>query len=229
MTILFLDDYHVGDPLFLADLGRRLSKLGESGRTIILHRVEEAVSRALEDAGHEERPTVAERGVREVNQGIARRLIEEGVPAVSIQGSDRGLFRIEDETSSDVVVTGGSWLLQMIGTGTIPVVSPLAKGDGPGGVSVVDPVQCGVLLVELIRTANSGMVQCVVFCSNRKGGLFQKSEMIERIESSRLRAFDAVADIEAAERFAPLVDRMVATNSVSLAKGPVWPGTEIIP
>jgi hypothetical protein len=207
--LLFLDDYHVGDPLFLADLGRRLSKFGQDGRTVIVHRVGEAVDRGLENSDPRDRALITEKTIRETNHGIVRRLTEEGVPAVSIQGSDRGLFR----SRNDRLTTNAGWLLRMIWTGSIPVVSPLAVG-APGAVGA-DPVECAVAIARFAE--RSGGVQAVLFCSTRKGGLFHDGVRLDAIAVSDLADHVGTIDVEAAARLVLVVDRLIATNSLGVA------------
>ncbi|MFV1980004.1 MAG: hypothetical protein ACC655_02530 [Rhodothermia bacterium] len=224
-TLLFLDDCHVGDPLFLADLGRRLSKLGRDGRTVIVHRVGEAVDRELENSNPRDRILTTEKTIRETNHGIARRLTQEGVPAVSIQGSDRGLFRTGDPSSpasaplrrasprqAHRLSTNATWLLAMIGTGSIPVVSPLALG--PAGAEAVDPVECAREIAHL--AASAGDVHAALFCSTRKGGLFQDGVRLGSITVSDLANQAEIIDVEAAVTLVKAVDRLVATNSVGV-------------
>ena len=265
ITLLFLDDYHVGDPLFLADLGRRLSKLGPKARILIVHRAGEAVTRALEGADTDSRATITERTIRETNQGIARRLTEEGVPAVSIQGSDRGLFRLSSQQAavdnkqepaisnqaSEIrplsgtrhpasgtflmapgtrhlahlsrLSTNAGWLLAMIGTGSIPVISPLMLGDT--GVEPADPVACAAAIAGAVRTkiASEGLegswersLQAVLFCSTRKGGLFWDGHRQDSVPVSDLDKFAGTIDTEVAAGLIGCVDRLVATNSAGL-------------
>lgn len=219
-TLLFLDDYHVGDPLFLADLGRRLLTLGPAGRTLIVHRAGEGVERELEGSDPADRKEIIERAIRHVNQGITRRLIEEGVPAVSVQGSDRSLFRHGDELS----IGKADWLIQIIETGAVAVISPLATSDS--GVDEADPVECAVQVARLVSVR--GKVHCAVFCSNRKAGLFKDKIRLETVEVSDLDEYTKTIDHGAAARLAQVADRLVATNSVSLAKGPILEGTQIV-
>lgn len=216
-TLLFLDDYHVGDPLFLADLGRRLSKLGSAGRTLIVHRASEQVAKNLEAADDDDQDAIVERTIRETNQGVTRRLIEEGVPAVSVQGSDRPLLKM----GATLSLGSSGWLLGMVDLGSVAVISPLAESDE--GVKSVDPVDVACKIAELM--ADRGDVQCAVFCSTRKEGLFRDGVRIDQLSVRDVRDFGDVIDTDAAEKLAEVVDRLVATNSVALAKGQVLPGT----
>jgi len=228
ITLLFLDDRHVGDPLFLADLGRRLSKFGRDGRTVIVHRVGEAVDRGLENSDPRDQALITEKTIRETNHGIVRRLTEEGAPAVSIQGSDRGLFRTADSGQRTTdggqrLATNANWLFEMIDLGSIPVVSPLAVGAA--GVQAVDPVDCAA---EIARSAASpGGVQAALFCSTRKGWLFQGGARPESTMVSDLVNHADTIDVEAAVALVKAVERLVATNSLGVVAGLSVNGTVI--
>ena len=120
-----------------------------AAKTVILHRVEEAVEGALENVEREDDAAVlAERAIRETNQAITRRLTEEGVPAVSVQGSDHGLFEVDGgDSPQSVRAAGADWLRRTVGLGTIPVISPIARIAGEVALTrTVDPVDCATTL-----------------------------------------------------------------------------------
>jgi hypothetical protein len=219
ITLLFLDDYHVGDPLFLSDLGRRLSKLGPAGRTLIVHRASEQVEKALEGAAEDDRDEIVERTIRETNQGVTRRLIEEGVPAVSVQGSDRPLLKLAPTLS----LGSTRWLIGMVDLGSVAVISPLAESDE--GVKAVDPAEVAYKIAQLV--VGRDVVQFAVFCSTRKEGLFRDGTRIDQISVTELRDFGDIVDIDAATRLVQVANRTVVTNSVAIAKGPPLPGTVV--
>jgi acetylglutamate kinase len=206
ITLFFLDDYHLGDPLFLANLGRRLATFGSEGRFVVVHRDGEAKD---------------EKTVRETNQGVARRLIEEGVPAVSIQGSDRGLLVVGES----VVASSAAWLPSMVETGTVPVISPLAvRGDQ---IEAADPVQCAVAIADVLRAR--GALRGIVFCSTGKAGLFRDGKRIDAIPVADLEPHTNTIDVAAAKGLARKVDHLVATNWVGILDTSASKGTVISP
>ena len=215
---LFLDDYHAGDPLFLADLGRRLSTRGPAGCTVIFHATDEEVNRELEawdeeDAGS--RGLVVDRAIRQTNQTITRRLIEEGVPAVAILGSSKGLLTGDDAHG---VKTGRTeWFNQVISSGTIPVVSPLATAGA---------VVCAGALVRAL--ASAGSVESALFCRDRKQGLYRDGRRLERVSFEELSSFESQIDTKAAKALAKIADRVVATNSAAVSEVGGILGTEIL-
>lgn len=185
---------------------------------MIVHRVGEAVDRGLENSDPRHRALITEKTIRETNHGIVRRLSEEGAPAVSIQGSDRGLFR-----TGDRLTTNAGWLLAMIETGSIPVVSPLAIGAA--GVEEADPIECAQAIAG--AGASTGGVQAALFCSTRKGGLFQRGVRLESTMVSDLVNHAGTIDVEAAAALVKAVDRLVATNSLGVVAGLSVNGTVI--
>lgn len=218
-TLLFLDDYHVGDPLFLADLGRRLSRRDQGGGTVIVHSARDAVNREMEGIPAGGRSVVTERAIREANQGITRRLTEEGVPAVSIQGSDRRLL-VRDGT---IRVRQADWLLKSVSLGAVPVISPLVHSIS--GIEGAEASECAAAVAHLF--GGSGGVHAVVFCSNRKRGLSVDGALLDSVSIADAGGFDDIIDVNAARRLVTVARCLTATNSAGLADGSAILGTVI--
>lgn len=106
LYILYLDRYHLGDPLFVKRLAREINQ-GPERACLIVHGSGEKVERTLESKGFfpdrtrgvldVEEPAqrrLVERAVREANQEIVGALTDEVVSTVGIQGTDRGLLSL---------------------------------------------------------------------------------------------------------------------------------------
>ncbi len=145
MTVLYLDRYHLGDPLFLNRLARDLAAFQQP--ILLVHGPGEDAERALEAEGRlpewrgsvlavgtpEEAETVG-RAARGLNRRIAHALNEAGVAAVRLDGGSRGLLRAGAGGSVEEGEAG--WLSPLVRQGAVPVVAALVPD--PAGVHQVD-------------------------------------------------------------------------------------------
>jgi len=160
MLLVYLDPYHLGDPLFLTQLARDLAHRG--GGALLVHGSGEAGERALEATGAvarerdgvwevetPEEAAVVERATRELNRQIVHELNEAGVPAVRVMGADRGLLKKEGETT----VTGTTdWVATLVAQGVVGVLAVLVRSDGDELVEV-EPMGAVGALAKAIGTA----------------------------------------------------------------------------
>ncbi|PEN14744.1 acetylglutamate kinase [Longibacter salinarum] len=151
LYIIYLDRYHLGDPLFVKKMAKQITQ-GPQRDCLIIHGSGEKVERTLEaqgifperrrgvlDVDSKEHKRLVERAVREANKEIVGSLTDEVVSTVGIQGTDRGLLRVaqHDGEEGDEVSTGKTgWLEALLKQHVVGVVSSLAKSDG-GGVREV--------------------------------------------------------------------------------------------
>ena len=158
MFVLYLDAYHLGDPLFLTGLARDARARFDAGGSgfVIVHGTGEAGERAVEALGIEparesgalvpptpEAARAAERAGRDLLRQVVHELSEAGVHAVRVTGADRGLVR------ADGSIGKASWVGDLARQRAVPVVlslAPEASGEvgsgAPGGapdVREVDP------------------------------------------------------------------------------------------
>lgn len=158
LHILYLDDYHLGDPMFLGRLARGLA--AAELELAIVHSSMEAVERGVESLGifpsrnaagmldltDAEAIAVAERVCRDQNRGIAHELNEAGVAAARMEASSRGLLVGDDEGGLRVGNT--DWFTTLAGSGVIPVIAPLAESGGQTGM--LDAARLIQLLAEAL-------------------------------------------------------------------------------
>jgi hypothetical protein len=174
--ILHLDAFHQSDAFFLRGLARGLGGRGEELPVVIVHGGEEDAERRLEARGYEversegrlvisteEIAGIVERATREANHKMAGALTDEVVPAVGIQGTDRGVFRQEEGRA--VRATFPPWLRQLVDQGVRPVLSALARG--PTGTVIPTPAQCALALALAAKDAGWDAV-VVSFTKNRR-------------------------------------------------------------
>ncbi len=230
VTVLFFDRFNVEDPLFVADVARRIAAAAKKDfRALIVHASHDAVERVREAyADHEGDPDevneLVERAIRLTNQSITRRLIDEGVAAVSIQGCDRGLLRVGSDAS---IETGSTeWLERTIHLGGVPVVSLLALGDD----TVVLPTDESLVIDAIVGTLAKGWsVTLVYFTTNRKSGLLGgDGARLETIAADELSAFEELPFPLRTGFRTGKATTVVVTNSAGLAPDGTVSGTRII-
>jgi len=134
VRLIYLDDYTLGDPLFLNQLSRTLTSLVQP--TILAHGAGERLSRRLEEAGHiagidpEPSPEALadeiERAHREENRNIVHVLNEAHVPVVGVLAAQRRILFMTGDLPKAGELT---WLKSLASSGVIPVVSLAAASE----------------------------------------------------------------------------------------------------
>lgn len=137
LLLVYLDRYHLGDPLFLQRFAPTVK--AHEGPLVLLHGAGEAAERALEAEGRiaervdgvlvietEAERALVERAARERNRRIVHDLNDAGVSALRLTGTDRGLLR--QEAGDGVTVGRTAWLRPLVRQGVVPVVALLATG-----------------------------------------------------------------------------------------------------
>jgi len=139
--VLYIDRYHLGDPLFLNRLSRDLLDL--EGGKVLVHGPGEDGERMIEaeggitkwdqgmlTVGSDAERGIVERATRDLNRRIAHGLNDAGVPSVRIDGASRGLLHHQDDGT--VGLGPVTWLRELVEQGGVPVVAALAPSeDGP--------------------------------------------------------------------------------------------------
>ena len=138
-AVLYLDRYHLGDPLFLNGFARDVLAFPEP--LVIVHGSGEAAERALEAQGRiaewkdgvlavetDADRALVERAGRDLNRQIVHTLNDAGVAAVRLDAGSRGLLKA---TEKGVEAKKIDWLRTLVAQGAVPVI--LAVLDAEGG------------------------------------------------------------------------------------------------
>ncbi len=235
--LLYLDAYHLGDPLYAGTLARLMARRTEAlPPCLILHgsgdravRLFEAEGLFPEVAGGLVQPrtpdeaALVERALRQVNRQLVATLTDEIVYAVGFQGPDRGLLRV---TAGGAVRAGRlGWLRDLVRQRVVPVLSALAREDDTGAVREV-PLPAVALAVAEILGADDA-VRVVFFTRNDAAGL------VEEGESAAEQPLDAVPeallpDPEALRAVVRAGISVLLTSPTGLFGGETALGTRII-
>lgn len=181
--VLYLDRYHLGDPLFLT--GFACDVLDLRAPCLIVHGAGEAAERALEAQGRipayeggviavetdADRALVA-RAARDLNRRIAHTLNDAGVAAVRLEASGRGLIRaVGDRIEAGKV----GWLREIVAQGAVPVVAALV-GDPAGEAREVNGGAVAGVLARVLADAG-GEARVIFLTRNGQNGLVEGDSM----------------------------------------------------
>ena len=159
MLLVYLDPYHLGDPLFLTSFVRDVK--AHTGPLLLVHGGGEEAERALEAQGlvpervdgalqvaDAQQAALVERATRDLNRRIVHELNEAGVAALRLTGADRGLLRKQGDGT--LAVGKSSWLRTLMEQGAVPVLAALIEEGGT--VVEADPAAVCVALAEALPT-----------------------------------------------------------------------------
>ncbi len=173
--LLHLDDYHLDDLLFMQALGRFMA--GAKRSVVLVHGGGGGPERVLEARGcfpekrdgryvtlTAEEAALVEQGIRLTNRALVTKLTDSLVPAVGLQGGDRGLLRRDSE--GRVVAGNVAWLQRMLDAGAVPVVSAVVAGD-----TGAEPVGAGDAMTALAQAFAPEPIALVVLTRTERAGL----------------------------------------------------------
>ena len=178
MFVLYLDPYPLGDPLFATGLARDLKARMDAGGGgfVIVHGAGEEGERAIEALGLEPRredgalvlpdaesARAVERAVRDLNRRLVDALNEDGISAVRVLGTDRGLVR------ADGTFGKTRWLADLARQRAVPVVAswgPRDSGEGaerdPAGFARGLADELGGVPLVALGTPPAGLERAVL-------------------------------------------------------------------
>lgn len=229
--LLYLDDYHAGDVLFVQSLARSLAR-SKNRRVAIVHGSGEHAERALEAEGIFRKRAqgvipvetaaehmLVERALRQVNRKITAQLTDAVVPAVGIIGSDRRLFVVRD---GELLADDVGWLEKLVQQEIVPVVGVFAVDEISGRTGEV-PIH---IATEVLTAALHPKTRVIVFTRTNLPGVMrgatpETDASIDRLDER------VVADMDAITHLAARDISILLTNTTRLSdeNGPI--GTRI--
>ena len=99
-----------------------------------------------------------ERDIREINRRIVATLTEEGVSAVSFQGTDMGLFQVDK--NGKLACTVDTALCSMVAPGIVPVISLLTAVDD-AAVGELEPFVALPRLAHVLQGGETATIDLV--------------------------------------------------------------------
>lgn len=234
VSILYLDRFHLGDPLFLQALGRAVARSTTQGfRPLLVHGQGEYVQRRLEGEGlflsaHRDvftGETEVQRRLigtihRDLNRWLVGILTEAAVPAVGFLGSDRRMLTLE---KGEVGVGRVNWLEDVVERGVVPVIGAAAKTES-GEASAVDPVK----VIRALAQHFGEKVEVVTFTTNNLGGVMRGRDSIPQMSLEDVHQQDVLPDPEGVEILVLAGARVLLTNTVRYPGGSDARGTWVL-
>lgn len=238
--LIYLDRYHLGDELFIDELAQRLHQAPTGDPSCgMVHGSGEKVERTLESEGifpertegvldvqDAETIRLVERAVRESNQEVTTTLTDQVVPAVGIQGVDRGLLQVDAE--GEVTVHNVGWVAALIKQRVIPVVSALADHPSEGYVQEVSPAKATVALAQGLQEHNLD-VTVVYFTKTGTSGLADALDVKQEIEVEAIPDDGALPDPDVARAAGEAGLPGLITHMEGLFEGKRPSGTRVAP
>lgn len=201
--LLYLDPYHLGDPLFVQGVARRMAQAG-AGKppTLLVHGSGEQAERLLEAQGlfpeqeagvwkvtGPEEAALVERALRETNRKIVAALTDAVVAAVGVHGVDRSMMELAEDGTVSARRLG--WVRDLLTQRVVPVLSTLVTDTGTGRPreAAVGPVIQG--LVEAIRPDE---VTVVILLKTNKPGLLRDGERVATVGADAIPGSEVLPD-----------------------------------
>lgn len=224
--VLYLDRYHLGDPLFLNGFARDV--LGLDAPCVLVHGAGEAAERALEAQGRfpetnggvlaveteADRALVA-RAARDLNRQIAHTLNDAGVAAVRLEASGRGLI----QTTDDGIEAGKTgWLRKIVEQGAVPVIAALV-GEMSGAVREVNGGAVAGTLAHNF-TGGGAKAHVVFLTKNGQNGVLE-GDSVQREVSVEEVPDTLVAEPEAVRRALAVGAAVVVTGRSGVRQTPL--------
>lgn len=229
--LLYLDDFHAGDALFVRSLAQALARMADR-RVLILHGPGEHAERALEGEGifrdrsgglmPVETPAehaLLERALRHANRKITGAMTDAVVPAVGVIGHERGLFRIVD---GQLQAGNVDWIEALARQSVVPVVAAFAADAATGKTGEVTLPLAAEALLEAL--AMRGRI--IFFTKTNLPGIMKTGRSEETVALDELNAA-FVADAEAIAHVASKNIPILLTNSTALAASGGPTGTTV--
>lgn len=234
--ILYLDDYHAGDVLFLQSLARGLARRSTSVSPVVVHGSGEHAERLLESKGifrerrggvlaveNVEEYGMVERAARHLNQKLVSILTEAVVASVGVMGDQRRMFVVKN---GHIEASGAAWIGELLEHGIVPVVSAFARDEAAGTTGEIPMADA---VTALARAHQPALPTIVFFTSTNLPGIMRHGERLETIDADAPAFSKSVVDISAVEHIlATGAAEVLLTNTTRFgdAEGPT--GTRII-
>ncbi|ARA92950.1 hypothetical protein AWN76_007100 [Rhodothermaceae bacterium RA] len=219
--VLYLDAYHLGDPLFLQGLARWVAQAGPQRPSLwLVHGSGERAERLLEAQGlfpersggvwavtRPEERALVERALRETNRTIVATLTDAVVPAVGIHGIDRNLMR--RQADGTVVVGRIGWVRDLARQRVVPVLSTLvtdAASGQPGEAAA------GAVLRALAEAMRPEAMTAVALLKADTPGIRQEGKTLAEVPAEALAGGDWLPDPAPVEALAAAGVPVLLTN-----------------
>lgn len=233
--LLCLTTPHLDDRLVLQNLARFRAQAAAPPPVLVVHSSGRAIDRALEAAGvlvappagvyqattAEEAATI-DRTLRQVSQRLVAVMADQGVPAVGLQGGERGLLRrSQDGTMVAGAVTG---LLDAMQKGVLPCVAASLPDPDRSGLLCEAPLVETVLALAAVLRPHAP-VAAVCLTTNHRPGVVVDGQVQARLPLTALPGPEVLADPALVQRLCKAGLPVLLTSALSFFSAPTPQGT----
>ena len=235
--ILYLDAYHLGDPLYVSSLARMMGRLRRAvPPCLFLHGSGERAERLLEAEGlfpekvdgrvqprTPQEAALVEKALRQVNRQIVSTLTEEIIHAVGFQGTDRGLLRMDER--GDIQTGRMGWLVDLIQKGAVPVLSAMVAHPETGAPHEADLTNITLAVAHALSQEKE--VRVVFFSRKDQPGVVSDAAVLDEVEVEAVPT-GHLPDPEGVRTVAEAGFAVFLTSASGLFGGEIPQGTNIL-
>ncbi|MEM1096462.1 MAG: hypothetical protein AAGJ10_17825 [Bacteroidota bacterium] len=234
LFILYLDDYHQADTLFLRGLAGQVREGGVP--TMIVHGGGEAAERHLEANGYfPERGAdgqwqdlstaehaLVEQATRMANRTLTALFNDHVVSVVGVQGTDRKL--LQHGSDGSLALGRTRWLLDWAEKRVVPIVSALALAPD-GRTALPSVAQVVAAFVNQFAAADPTVV---MFSKKNRKGLERDGQLVDEWAMDTLPPRDHVQAPKVAQWLVQQGASVLVTSPTGLYRTPTAIGTRLV-
>ncbi len=226
LYILYLDDYHGGDVLFMQGLSRALARKAWKPAPVIVHGSGEHAERLMESHGiFRERSNgvlaiesarehaLVERALRGLNQKVVALLTDAVVSSVGVIGAQRNVFLMRE---GRIHAPGAAWVKTICDRGVVPVVAANARDEESGATGELD-LTAAVIAFAREATDAISAVDVVFFTKTNLPGLMREGAPRATVSLDDPAVGEVVPDFRAVQRVVTAGLPVLLTNSNRLS------------
>lgn len=234
LFILYLDDYHQADTLFLRGLAGQVREGGIP--TMIVHGGGEAAERHLEANGYfpertpdgqwqhlsAEEHALVEQATRMANRSLTALFNDHVVSVVGVQGTDRKLLQLDD--AEHLTLGRTTWLLEWAEKRVVPIVSALAVA-ADGRTALPSVAQVASAFVHRFAEVDPTVV---MFSKKNRKGLERDGQLVEEWALDTLPPSSHLQAPKAAQWLVRQGAAVLVTSPTGLYRKPRATGTRLM-
>lgn len=235
--LLYLDRYHLGDPLFLQSLARALAGAGPGQPgTVLVHGSGEEAERLLEAEGlfleREDgilqvssagEAALVQRAVRQLNRTLVALFTDAAVATVGLMGTDRRLLEVQPDGA--LTVHGAGWLKGLLDRRVVPIVGALAREAGQGRIG---EVATDAAVAAIGQAMGPEDVRVVVFTRSNLPGIMEGRATVPEVSIEDVQDDRIVPEPDAVRRVLSAGLSVLLTNTARLVGASGAAGTRVV-
>jgi acetylglutamate kinase len=238
LFVLFLDDYHGGDVLFIQNLARALSRKPWRPAPIVVHGSGRHAERLMEAQGifrtradgvlqieSEREHGLVDRALRSLNHKIVALLTDAIISCVGIVGAQRKVFELQD---GRLHAPGAAWLRGIAEQGVVPVVAANARDVATSTTGEIALSQGAAALARGLKHLDEA-VEIVFFTRTNLPGIMREGVPRSEVDIDDPALRESAADLASLTFLAEEGFSVLLTNSNRLADASGPTGSRILP